>query len=158
MTKELGIQINLESQKKIAALEQNNLLHILPNTMRIEGKIQIPIQEGYLFLKADEIHYVEADNVYSNFYLNNGNKIVSSKNIGYYEAHLKMLNFMRIHHSHMINLNKMYKFIRGNDCYVILENNKILRVSRTYKDELLEVFRNTPFIPTKPEKIYNNSK
>jgi len=121
-------------------------------TMHIQGKIQIPIQEGFMFLKADDIQYVEADNTYSTFYLDDGSKIVSSKNIGYYEEHLKSLNFMRIHHSHIVNLNKMYKFIKGNDCYVMLDSQKVLRVSRSYKDELLEIFRRTPYVPKKSKK------
>lgn len=112
----------------------------------IEGKITIPTQEGYLFLNAAEINYVEAANVYSVFHLVNGTTVVSSKNIGYYEPLLPSRMFFRIHHSHIVNLTKMYKYIRGKESYIVLENKKVLRVSRTYKDELLEIFKTTPLI------------
>lgn len=115
--------------------------------MQLKGvKISIPNPEGYLFLNPSEINYVEADNVYSNFYLNDGTKIVSSKNLGYYEEQLEKCNFRRIHHSYIINMDKIYKFIRGNDSYVMLENKKILKVSRSYKDRLLQIFKAGVFI------------
>jgi two-component system LytT family response regulator len=127
----------------------------------IEGKIIIPTNEGYQFLNAAEINYLQADNVYSVFYLVDGSTVVSSKNIGYYEPLLPAKMFFRIHHSHIVNLSKIRKFIRGTDAYIILDNKKALKVSRSYKDRLLNLFKSGVCIRSRMEQkelIEQNNK
>jgi DNA-binding LytR/AlgR family response regulator len=48
--------------------------------------------------------------------------------------------FLRVHNSFIINLNKVVKYIRGDDGYIILNNGTPIRVSRSKRDELLEFF------------------
>jgi len=48
--------------------------------------------------------------------------------------------FLRIHHSHLINLQKIEKYIRGDGGYVVMDDKKSLSVSRSRKEALLSIF------------------
>jgi DNA-binding LytR/AlgR family response regulator len=49
-------------------------------------------------------------------------------------------SFFRIHHSSLINLKQVKKYICGEGGEVIMSNNKALQVSRTKKADFLNVF------------------
>jgi two-component system LytT family response regulator len=49
-------------------------------------------------------------------------------------------NFFRIHHSTLINLKQVKKYIRGEGGEVIMSNGQSLQVARTRKTDFLNVF------------------
>ena len=54
-----------------------------------------------------------------------------------YEDMLAEQNFYRIHHSYLINLNEIKKYVRGEGGYVIMNNDKSLDVSKRKKEGFL---------------------
>ena len=50
-------------------------------------------------------------------------------------------NFFRIHHSSLINLKQVRKYIRGEGGEVIMSNGKSLMVARTRKTDFLNAFK-----------------
>jgi two-component system, LytTR family, response regulator len=47
-------------------------------------------------------------------------------------------NFFRVHRSHLINLEHVKKYIKGEGGYVIMSDNSQVEVSRRNKNEFLE--------------------
>ena len=88
----------------------------------------------------DMITRCEASGGYTIFYLKNGEKIISSKNIKEYEDILPSTIFMRIHNSHIINLLCIKKYHKGRGGYVEMEDEALIEVATRRKTEFLERF------------------
>jgi two-component system LytT family response regulator len=62
-------------------------------------------------LKIDDIVFCKADGKYTEFHTDKNTKIVSSRNLGEYSSLLEN-NFFRIHHSYVVNIKHIVKFIK----------------------------------------------
>lgn len=93
-------------------------------------KITISAIDGLYFLAIKDILRIEADDNYSHIYTTEGQRFTVSKTIKYYEDLLKGDNFFRVHKSHIINLNYMKKFVKGDGGYVVMNDDKEITVSR----------------------------
>lgn len=100
-------------------------------------RVAIPTREGFDYILIEDIIYCEADSNYTHLYLKDKKHIIMSKPLKELELQLRPYNFCRIHHSHLINLNHMVKYVRGNAGYVIMVNEQHLNVSRAKKQELM---------------------
>lgn len=109
-----------------------------PLKEKSSSRISIPTMEGITFIELNDIMFIEAEGRYSKFYLNNNAKIVASKNIGEFENELEHKGFARIHHSYMVNLYFVEKYIKGRGGYVVLKNGKTLEVSIRKKDDFFD--------------------
>ncbi len=101
-------------------------------------QLTIPTMEGFLFVKPDEIIRMEADGRYTMIFLENKEKILASKNLGEFEEIISEAHFLRIHHSHIVNLSHIRKYIRGDGGKVVMSDQSVIDVSRRKKDEVLE--------------------
>lgn len=113
-----------------------NLQHQQPG-----GKIALPTLEGLHFVKAADIIYCTSDSNYTNIFLTDGGKLLVSKTLKEIEAILQEQGFLRIHHSHMINLSKIDRYLKGDGGYVVMEDGKSLSVSRARKEAFLQSFQ-----------------
>jgi two-component system LytT family response regulator len=103
-------------------------------------KLCIPTMDGFNLIELDSIAYMQADNAYTCIYLDNNQKIISTRNLGYYEKIVSEKPFLRIHNSFIVNMKKVVKYIKGDEGYVVLENKKIIKVARSRKEELFRFF------------------
>lgn len=103
-------------------------------------RIAVPTQDGLHFVKIKEIIYCISDSNYTYIHLINKKKILVSRTLKEIEAMLIDSGFLRIHNSHLINLQKIEKYTRGDGGYVIMDDQKMLSVSRSRKDALLAIF------------------
>ncbi len=101
-------------------------------------KIALRSSEGIDFVEANRLLRVEANHVYSNFYLDNGKMIMVSKPLGDFEPLLESFNFFRVHKSHMVNLNHVEKYVKGKGGYLILKDGSHVDVSVRKKEALLK--------------------
>jgi len=106
----------------------------------LKERIAVPTQEGLYFVKIKEIMYCISDSNYTHIHLLNNKKILVSKTLKEIEAMLVEEGFLRIHNSHLINLQKIEKYMRGDGGYVIMDDQKSLSVSRSRKEALLSIF------------------
>lgn len=102
-----------------------------------DKKIPISSADGINFYDATEIIRAEANSNYTLVYLNDGRQIISSKTLKVIESQLPSY-FIRIHSSHIINLNFITKYIKGDGGFVKLNDDKLIPVSRSFKDILLK--------------------
>jgi two-component system, LytTR family, response regulator len=63
--------------------------------------------------------------------------VLVCKNLADFENLLVFSGFCRVHHSYLINVNHVQKYIRGDGGYVILTDNHHVDVSRRKKEEFL---------------------
>ena len=111
---------------------------LMHNTSAAETKIGIGMADKIVFVNIPDIIYCEANGAYTHVYLKDGTKMVASKSLGDFETQLAPNKFFRIHHSSLINLNRVKEFQRHDGGYVILENGKQLEVSQRKRKDFLD--------------------
>lgn len=103
-------------------------------------KIALPSLEGFELVMVDNILRCESDSNYTYVYLKNGRKVLVSRTLKDIEELLEGHSFMRVHHSHIVNLNEIERYVRGEGGYLIMSDSSSVNVSRSRKDALLKVF------------------
>jgi two-component system LytT family response regulator len=114
------------------------LLQNLMNREKGQQRIAIPSINGLQFVAAADIIYLEALSNYTNFYLVENKKITVSKTLKDFEELLQPSTFVRIHHSYIININFVDKYIKGEGGQVLMKNAVMLDVARRKKEEFLK--------------------
>ena len=109
------------------------------NLKTVDGVITIPTQEGFEVLQIKDILYCQADDNYTQIYLENDNKLVS-KTLKYFDDALTNYGFARVHKSYLVNVNAIVKYNKGKGGSVELKNGKEVLVSASKKADLLSYF------------------
>ncbi|HET9745803.1 MAG TPA: LytTR family DNA-binding domain-containing protein [Chitinophagaceae bacterium] len=112
------------------------------NTNANENKIGVGMADKIVFVNIPDILYCEAQGNYTNVILYDGRKIVASKTLGEFESQFANKNFFRIHHSYIINMNRVKEFQRHEGGYVMMENNIKLEVSQRKRKDFLDNISN----------------
>lgn len=126
-----------EIKEKEVALESSVLT---PKTKTINGKITIPLQDGFEVINTCDILFCKADDNYTELYFENTKKLVS-KTLKYFEDILKESSFVRVHKSFLVNVNEIVKYKKGKGGSVVLSNGKEIMVSSSKKANLLSYFK-----------------
>jgi two-component system LytT family response regulator len=104
------------------------------------NKIAIPTLEGLLFFNIADIIHLEAQSNYTVIHFNNHPKLLASRTLKDFEELLPTDTFFRTHNSHMINLNFIKRYIKGDGGQIEMQNGNYVTVSRRKKDEFLRNF------------------
>ncbi len=104
-------------------------------------KIAVPTAEGFEMIPAENVMRCEADDNYTHLFLKNKSKITACRTLKEMEEQLDDFKyFVRVHHSYLVNLNEVTKYIRGDGGYLIMSDGTTVNVSRSRKDALLKFF------------------
>jgi two-component system LytT family response regulator len=101
------------------------------------NKIAIPTMEGLQMILVDSIISCGADSNYTVLLLKNKQKIIASRTLKEIEEMLEDYSFARVHHSHVVNLNEVEKYIKGEGGYLLMSDGTNIDVSRSRKEILL---------------------
>lgn len=102
-------------------------------------KIVVPISNGYEIVKLDEINYIQAEGSYVKIFLNNRTTLLVSNNLKYFEEMLlDNSNYLRIHRSHLVNIQYIRRITRNDGTFVVMEDDTLLAVSSDKVDVLLK--------------------
>lgn len=113
---------------------------VLNNIQLKSGKIEklaVPTADGIDFFETRDIIYCKADGSYTVIMLKNNQRVFVCKNLIDFENLLIESGFCRVHHSHLINLSHVQKYVKGEGGYVILTDNHHVDISRRKKEEFL---------------------
>ncbi len=129
-----------QEHKALKAAERiSNLLELLKDKTQ-NKRFAVPTFEGLIMVDSDNILYCESDSAYCKiFFINTERPLVISKTLKEVEEVLHENNFCRIHHSYFINMKYIKSYIRGEGGEVVLNNNLHLPVSRTRKQDFLNL-------------------
>ena len=137
-----------ELQKAVNKVTQRNqkfnpqqielLFQKLNHPAAIINKIAIPTIEGLHLIPIDTIISCSSESNYSILKLKNNQKIVTTRTLKDIEELLKDYSFLRVHHSFLVNLNEVIKYIKGEGGYLIMNDGSSIDVSRSRKELLLK--------------------
>jgi len=102
-------------------------------------KIAIPDGEGLNFIKIKNIIRFQSEGSYTKMYVvGNQKPTLISKPIGDYEEMLSNESFFRLHRSHLINLEHVKKYVKGDGGYVVMSDDSNAEISRRKKNEFIQ--------------------
>ncbi|MGB0429395.1 MAG: LytR/AlgR family response regulator transcription factor [Bacteroidia bacterium] len=136
---ELVQAVNKADQLRNSKDTNKNFELLLQNLQTTSGKhkIALPTSEGLTFINVSEIIRCQADGSYTHFYFKDRKKILVSKKIKEYEELLSPYNFVRVHHSHLVNLDEVAKYVRGDGGYVVMSDGETVYVSKRKKEDFM---------------------
>ena len=122
-----------QTKKQIELLQQN-----MQHPKKQLNKLAIPTVVGLLFFDINEIIHLEANSNYTFIHFSGKPKITASKTLKEFEEILPESIFFRTHRSHLINLNYIKRYIKGDGGQIELQNGNYVDVSRRKKEEFLK--------------------
>ncbi len=126
--------INLEEKIKL-------LFNQLQTPQKLTNKIALPIGDSMQLMEPDEIVRCESDSNYTHIFLSSGKKITVAKTLKEVEENMEGNPFFRVHQSHLINMNHVSKYMKGDGAYVIMKDGTNITISRNKKEAFMETFR-----------------
>lgn len=103
-------------------------------------RIPVSVKNTYVFLELEEIHFIKSDGSYSILHTPN-KSYTTAKNLKYYEKLLSDCGFLRVSNSHLVNLDKIVKYIREDGGVLELQNNVRVLLSKSRKEELKRLLK-----------------
>lgn len=128
-----------KNQEAAITTEQVQNLHLFTNG-KLQDTIAISTQEGLFFVKIDNIMYLEADSNYTMIVMQDKSKHLASKTLATFEDVLNNSLFFRSHKSHIVNLKFIKQYLRGDGGEIIMLDGKNIPLSRTKKQDFLDIF------------------
>jgi two-component system LytT family response regulator len=128
--------------KQEGQIQIENLLNNLKAINNQNYKLSLPTSEGILFISLDQIIRCESDANYTRFFLVNEKPILVSRTLKEYEELLQNYNFCRVHHSNLINLRFIKKYVKGEGGIAVMLDGAEVEVSRRKKEAFLKSLEN----------------
>ncbi len=111
------------------------------STIDKQGKITVPVQDGFEVVSVNTILYCKADDNYTQIFMVDGSKKLISKTLKYFEEALDSFGFARIHKSYLVNLNEIVGYKKGKGGSVVMSAGNEIMVSASQKAKLLAHFQ-----------------
>jgi two-component system LytT family response regulator len=115
---------------------QNN---IQPNQKK---RLVLKTQESVYVVELHEIIRCEADRNYTSFFLSSGKKILVSKTLKEYETLLSTHNFLRVQQSHLVNLDFVDRYDKGNGGSVVMKDGSEVPLSPAKREVFFKIIEN----------------
>jgi len=121
----------------------NERLSVLKETLSTPHqkpkKISLHTLEKIIIVDLDDIIRCESDSNNTIFYLQNNTKIFVTKTLKHFADMLRSYDFIRVHQSHLVNLQFIKEFIKSDGGYLLMKNNKTVPVSVRKKAEVIDI-------------------
>jgi two-component system LytT family response regulator len=125
---------NNNLSKQVELMRQN-----MQNPKKNFNKLAISTKVGMLFFDISTIIYLEANSNYTTFHFTDDSKVTTAKTLKEIEELLPEEVFFRLHHSFIINLQYIKRYMKGEGGHVEMTNGVLLEVSRRKKEEFIKL-------------------
>jgi two-component system LytT family response regulator len=149
LMKPVNIEELVEAVGKVkASLNDQNQIktsNILLENLQIENKqlrkMVLPSMEGFEVVVLKDVIRLQAKDNLTDIFLSDGTRRTVSKTLKFYEEILSDYDFVRVHKSHIININcvKQYRKGKGGDIY--LTDGSAVQLAPARKELFLAKFR-----------------
>lgn len=111
----------------------------IQHSKKRKSVLEIPQNDGILFIKHEEIKYIVAEGSYSTIFTVNGKKTMISKNLKFLEDTLEWnKDFLRCHASYIVNTKFIQKLVLTKDEQkVVLDDGSGIDIGRKYKEDFI---------------------
>lgn len=133
-------KIQAAVEKAIKTRGQNLILqhiNILRENLTVHQlqKIALPLSDGLIFVKVNDILYFEADGSYTHVITNKEKFLVCKKIKEFHELLSDDSRFFRVHRSYLINIQQIKKYSKKEGATLVFDNNKVIPIAREKKND-----------------------
>jgi two-component system, LytTR family, response regulator len=128
---------NRDLERQVKLLQEN--LQQKNSILNQDKKIALNDGNVIHYIRLSEIIYCKADGAYTQFILANSKKILVSKLLKEYEELFTGYNFLRTHHSYLINASKIVRFEKADGGVLLLDEHQSALVSARKKELVLDI-------------------
>jgi two-component system LytT family response regulator len=121
-----------EQQLKLQALSENL------QSKKMLKRIILHTSDHLQLVSVSDIVHAEADSNYTSFSLSDGKRILVSRTIKEFENLLSGSGMIRVHQSHLVNINYIDRFVKKDGAYLLLKNSTKIPVSPVLKKQVLQ--------------------
>jgi two-component system LytT family response regulator len=121
-----------EQQLKLQALNENL------QSKKVLKRIILHTSDHLQLVSVSEIIRAEADSNYTTFRLSDGKHIMVSRTIKEFETLLSGSGMIRVHQSHLVNINYIDRFVKKDGGYLLLKEGTKIPVSPNLKKQVLQ--------------------
>ncbi len=133
-------------EQKVALKSQTSQLDFLIQQLKkLEigiSKIALQMQSEVRYVSLSEIIHCEADNTYTHFFLENGEKLLVSKSLKEYADLLKPNGFLRTHQSHLVNPKYIKSWLKEDGGILLLFTGKKIPISKPNREIVKQALLN----------------
>ncbi|WP_295811650.1 LytTR family DNA-binding domain-containing protein [uncultured Apibacter sp.] len=104
-------------------------------------QIILPTLEGFEVVKAGTIMRLQGNGNFTDIFLADGSKKMVCRFLKHF-SELLSYPFIRVHKSHIINVNFIRSYHKSSGGYVVLDDSTEIEISSSYKQEFLQLFKN----------------
>ena len=133
-------KIKEEKKKDNHTFYSKILAENLQTINKQEHKIVLPQLNGFEVIRVKDVIRIKANDNFSDFHLQDGSVKVICRTLKHYEELLSDFDFLRVHKSHLINLQYVQRYIKGKGGQIIMTDNSEVEVSQNKKKDLLDRF------------------
>jgi two-component system LytT family response regulator len=130
-------------ENKIRSKESFHTKILIENIHAVNKQLQkvvLPMMDGFEVIQVKDVIRCEANDNFTDFVLMDKRRLLICRTLKFYEEILTDFDFMRIHKSHMINVQHVKKYLKGKGGQVVMSDGSTVDVSPNKKDELLSKF------------------
>lgn len=131
-------QFEERRQKKLPLQQFDALFHNLKLYKGDLKKIALPTFTGLTVYPVKDIIHCRAEVNYTQFFFTSGQNLLVVKTLKEYEDLLDDCGFIRVHKSHLINVQHVKSYTRGEGGTVTMSDGTVIDVSRRKKEEFLQ--------------------
>ncbi|MGL5889296.1 MAG: LytR/AlgR family response regulator transcription factor [Bacteroidia bacterium] len=103
-------------------------------------QVILPTLEGFEVIKIEDIIRLQGNGNFTDIFLRDGSKKMACRFLKHYDEILDY-PFIRVHKSHIINIEYVKSYHKNMGGYVLLEDGTQIDISQSYKDEFLNYFK-----------------
>jgi Response regulator of the LytR/AlgR family len=103
-------------------------------------QVILPTLGGFEVVKQEKIVRLQGNGNFTDLYLSDGSKKMVCRFLKHFSEILSY-PFIRIHKSHIININFVKSYHKAEGGYILLEDKSEIEISPAYKEEFLRAFK-----------------
>lgn len=144
LLKPVDIDELMQAVRRVAARQQppppyplQSAIQNLPGRSGRIERVAVPSQEGIEVFETADLIFCQAAGSYTQLHLRGGQTRLVSRNLKDFEQLLSESGFCRVHHSALINLRHVQRYLKGEGGQAVLTGGHQVDVSRRKKEEFL---------------------
>jgi len=122
--------------------QKENLSLLMENAKHINKpvrKLALNTLDKLHIVNISDIVRCESDVNYTQFFFSNGNKLLVTKTLKDFEDLLSEHQFIRVHQSHLVNVNYIKEFVKGDGGYLVMTDKTSVPVSTRKRNVVVEM-------------------
>jgi len=136
---DLVIAVNKLKSTETVTEHLNLLIDNLKNINKAPKRIILNSADRVHVVHVNDIIRCESQGSYTLFYLLNKKEILVTRTMKEFEDMFDPNEFVRVHHSHLININYLKEYVKTDGGYAVMTDNAQVPVSVRKKEDLMKL-------------------